>query len=137
MLKNCVLSGNCLLSKVGQETSLKDYYGNILYTGDLVHVVAKEDYECSVEARDIENDLDSKIYLEELESSMEGVNVVVKDSITTYNTGKVVVEDTDTGWIFGWKNADMKRYHIFKVKDYTNIENGFNYNNFRYDKKEL
>jgi hypothetical protein len=83
-----VYSGPCLLSDCGIETSLMDYLGNPIYSGDMVIVInEKYDYydnEDSIEVR-FEN------------RKEQDMNVVLAKGYDLF-TGK---GDSQNDWIFG------------------------------------
>lgn len=142
--KMCVLSGNCHLSEVGQLTNLKGYNGEDIYTGDLVVVYGKEDLELSLEhINSSDYDSNEDFYFELFLNSLKDKtysgkrNVVLKDLFSTYTSKSIVRESIDSGWVFGWRSSDMNEYHIFKIRGYEEVEDGFSHRNFRYEMKEL
>lgn len=142
MKKMCVLPGNCHLSEAGQPTRLRGFNGEDIFTGDLVCVMSKDDFALLEDAAqgDDEEAEEARLAVDSLKNgqSTRDLEVVVKDDFKTYAPGsKIVRTSRDSGWVFGRKSADMNSRHIFKIKDHSEIEDGFSYQNFRYKLKEL
>ena len=110
-----ILSGNCRLGDVGEQTPLIDSAGNELFVGDIVITSIIDKFGIC---------------------SNNGLTVVCSDKWTSYTDGSHIAKKESVGYfVMGIKNvdfmgADAEHWIVNRVKSHSNVIAGENWPEF-------